>query len=478
MATAPLSRNQLAGLEMLGSAGIQLKALPSGTPTAQLAYQNGGLFAACGFEDAVISAVPLPQNTILRRLRAYPNMNVDRLVDLITEATAGPGDAEPNGVCDDPPNAGTFLTCAIAHPYGRVSRQSRVVDLSSSGEVKHRGINTNLRFIGGVRNDMPIVPTPGRGGTAGLTGNVASAYQLAWRSLGLEFMRKLGPMVWSGNTSANTGGGGYKEFKGLNSLATTAPVDAVDGSTACAILKSDVRDFAGVDITTSTNMATLVVTLTNMIRNRRKLAEDSGLSPVTFFLSMRWGMWTAILEGWPCSMATYRCNLTSNAQLSLSAERQDQIRQEMRNGMFLWVDGEQIPVQIDDFITETRPDAAGAPNTYQSDIWLLPETFAGGYDALFMEYINFAGANGLQEAAAEWGVSAFYDVTDGGMFAIHHKPPNNWCVQDLALIKPRLILLTPQFAGRLQNVKYTTLQHEISPIIGENSYLGGGVAAR
>jgi hypothetical protein len=193
---------------------------------------------------------------------------------------------------------------------------------------------------------------------------------------------------------------------------------------------------------------------------------------------MRWSAFMEITEIWPCVYASYRCAPGTGSTQFIDARDQMDMRDGMRNGMYLLIDGDKVPVQIDDFITETRPDSVNAPNNYLSDIWLIPETFAGNRAATYMEFVDFGGPAGLMAAAQAFGVGSFYRVTDGGRWVIHNKPPNNFCVQLLALTMPRLVLLVPQLAGRLQNVQYATIKHEVSSITTENSFVGGGVTSR
>jgi hypothetical protein len=455
-----------------GLLSTRTKALPSATPGAQNLYGEGGLFAEPGIKDPVISAISLPQQSIARRIPSLSTMYLNEVLGFITEAAVGSG-SEPDGVCDDPPVAGNFKTCLQTLPLGRVSRQSQVFDISSSGLLLNRGITNPLGVVGGT-TVQPFAPAPLAGNTASIA---RSAYQLALESLAIALLRKLGPLIYTGNPTNNTANGGYKEFKGLAQLINTGYVDSVT-STACAALDSDVRDFASANISTDPNGATLVQTLTNMYRNAKKRAEDTGLAPARWFFAMRWSAFMEITEVWPCVYASYRCAPATGSTQFISATDQMQMRDQMRNGTYLLIDGERVPVQIDDFITETQPDAVGAPNDYLSDIWLIPETFAGNRAATYMEFVDFGGPNGLMAAAQAFGVQSFYRATDGGRWAIHNKPPNNWCVQLLALTMPRLVLLTPHLAGRLQNVRYSTIKHEVSSITTEASYVGGGVTSR
>lgn len=451
------------------------KALPSGTASVQSVYGTGGLLALGGVRNPVISAVQIPQNTLAKRLPSRTTNILNELVAYVTEATGTAAGSEPAGPCDDPPVAGGFKTATVAAPLGRYSRQSGVIDLSAQGLYLNRCVQP-LDFVGGLGNDNPLVPTGLTGGTQDM---VRNAYAMALSELGLAFVRLLGPQIWRGNPTNNNVGGGYKEFKGLDLWINTGYVDSVT-STAAPTLDSDVRAFGGANIGTAPNGATLVATLVNMVRNLRKRAEDIGLSPVKLAFAMRWATFQAITEVWPCSFLTYRCgpDTTAGTPITMSATELDTYRKEMRSGPFLWVDGEKIEVIIDDFILETRPDAVAAPNDYQSDIYLLPMSYAGNRAGIYLEFVDFAAPNGLIEAAKAFAPTGSYVASDGGRFVIHKKPVNNFCAQILGLTLPRLLLEVPHLAGRLTGVRYSTMKHEASAIIGEPTYIGGGVSSR
>jgi hypothetical protein len=49
-------------------------------------------------------------------------------------------------------------------------------------------------------------------------------------------------------------------------------------------------------------------------------------------------------------------------------------------------------------------------------------------------------------------------------------------VEVIAKTEPRLILRTPQLAGRLQNVVYVPLQHADDPLPSQDYHVNGGVS--
>lgn len=464
----------LAGQLLASLTNSRTKAFPNATPSASLLYGTAGLFATPGVKDPVISAVLLPQSSIASRIPSRTTRIINELYGYVTEANVGSG-TEPAGPCDDPPVAGDFKTAVVALPLGRYSRQSKVIDLSAHGLQLNRGVTRPVGMVGGLQTDLPIVPSVANQGVSSVA---RTAFANAITSLGIAFLRLLGPQMYTGNPTNNNAGGGYKEFKGLNLMVNTGYTDAV-AATAAPALDSDVRTFASANISTNPNGDVLVATLTNMIRNLKKRAEDVGLAPTTHALAMRWSAFMEITEVWPCSYLSYRCQSASASKvLSLDAGDVMALRDGMRNDKYLLVDGERIEVIIDDFIVETRPDSVGAPNDFLSDIYILPMTYAGNRAGVFMEFVDFAAEGGLMQAADAFGVQSQFMATDGGRWVIHRKPANNFCAQILGLTMPRLILEVPHLAGRLSNVRYSTAKHEASAITTENTYVGGGVSSR
>jgi hypothetical protein len=76
-----------------------------------------------------------------------------------------------------------------------------------------------------------------------------------------------------------------------------------------------------------------------------------------------------------------------------------------------------------------------------------------------MEYFDYNVTNGFSDAANVFAANGQYRVTDGGRFAVHVKPPYNWCVEIIAKTEPRLLLRTPMLAGRLTDVRYVPYIH-------------------
>jgi hypothetical protein len=153
----------------------------------------------------------------------------------------------------------------------------------------------------------------------------------------------------------------------------------------------------------------------------------------------------------------------------------------MRDGSYLLIDGVRYPVIIDDgIVEENRADNGSIPIVgFASDIYVIPLTIRDGtMAATFMEYFDYSADNAAMDVAGVGGWAETFFWTDAGRYLWHRKPPLNWCVQMLAKIEPRLILLTPHLAGRVTDVVYVPLQHERDAINGDDYFTDGGVTSR
>jgi len=83
-------------------------------------------------------------------------------------------------------------------------------------------------------------------------------------------------------------------------------------------------------------------------------------------------------------------------------------------------------------------------------------------------------AGGAMEAARMLAPGETFYSTDGGRFMWIKKPPSNFCVQVMAKMEPRLLLLTPHIAGRLTDVRYSPLIHERDSFPDDPYYVNGG----
>jgi hypothetical protein len=457
---------------LVGQMGVTTKAVGS-TPTSTYGHGPGGLFSSPGLSQPLLSAMALPIMGLQSVLPAYPSRDANPLYGIITGVTATSGN-EPTGVCDDPPTSGLTKLCQHSFVFGRQSRMTRVFDIDRVGVLTNRGEFSDLRLINnpfGVNGTQANTPTI-NGFNASEVGQneltkVLFEFATAWSR---DFAKEL----YTGNPTNNSAGGGRKYFYGLDVLINTGYRDAETG-TACPAADSIVRSFGSLEI--STNGGTLVRTVTNIYRNLRYLASHAGLDPVEWVISMPWSLFYEVTEVWPCAYLSYRCqNNPTGTTNFIDATEQVKMRDDMRGnifdrtGQYLLIDGQRVPVIVDEAISET----VLAGESFTASMYFVPLTVLGNRPVTYMEHLPYDGYTGSPIDFANAVAPGYYRASDGGRFLWHMKPPTNFCVQMLAKTEPRLLMLTPYLAARLTSIKYTPLAHERSPFTDSSYFANGG----
>lgn len=463
------------------AAGVRGKAVSS-TPTTTYGHgvtgpQPGGiagLFSYPGLEPDIMNAMVLPRLGLLDLLPSRTSIYDNPLYGIMTGVTATTGN-EPTGVCDDPPVAGLMKLCTHAFVWGRMSRMTRVLDIDRAGRFINRSDFNDLTLVGNplVGNDnVPQVPGSGSPALA-----VRSELAKVLFELATAWARDFATILYDGSPAANTAGGGYKEPYGLDILINDGYRDAETG-VACPAADSIVQSFGSLAV--ESNGGTLVSLITSIFRNLRYNASHMRLAPVQWVLAMPWSMFYQITEVWPCAYATYRCQtIGENNRGVVDIVAQNQMRDDMRgdlyggSGQYLLIDGQKVPVVLDDGIAET----VGAGASFTSTIYFVPLRVLGNRPVTFLEYVDYDGPMGAMEMARSVAPAGSYYTTNNGRFLWHAKPPTNFCVQSLAKTEWRVILETPQIAARLDNVVYAPSgagQHRAWDPANSSYFVDGG----
>jgi len=448
--------------------------VPSGSPDTLLYHGPGGFFAQYGVERDIISTRIHPMglaDMIPRVGSSYTNP----LFGFFTGFQEETGEVA-DGICDDPETAGPGKVCRQTAQFGRYSYQTRELDITRVGRYTDRSEPLDLRIL----ND-PLLMGTGTTTTPSVNGSPNLRQEMLMRmvEVGVSFQNKLTRQFYYGNPSNSSAGGGYKEFPGLDILVGTGKVDAIT-NTSCPSLDSDMKDFAYAHVDVQGG-STIVNVMTYLIRYVRHNASKMNLSPVEWVIAMRENLFYELTAVWPCSYLTYRCifgDAADQAQLTINANDQVAMRDAMREGQYLVIDGARYRVVTDDAILEENHADNGAidSNCFASDIYVLPLTIRGGFRTLYWEFFNYA--DGPMEAIGQTNGLGNYYWTDNGLYMWHQKPPNNFCVQQLAVTEPRVILRTPQLAGKISNVQYCPLQHTRDPYPDDPYYVNGGVTTQ
>jgi hypothetical protein len=437
----------------------------SGTPDAQSIFGPGGLFSNFGLDNVVVNASLFPRG-IDRVIPAIGTVELNPVYAFITGIDEASGAAEPDGVCDDAPG-GLLEVCHQTAQFGRYTRSSKEMEVNTLMQVLNGHLTTDLVLLGSILGEGHQF-LPGQMNDKGgwLTSMVKTQLVIAGQLL----QHKLSKQLWQGDPSNNSTNGGYKEFPGMEILVDTGKVDAFT-NTACQALDPDVKEF-GYESVDSTSKD-IVVYMTYVTRWVKNVASRTGLDPVTWAWVMRPELFSELIEIWPCRYLTNRCETSAGASVAVINDMTNiNLRDEMRNGNFLWIDGVKWPVLLDDGIRELTPTdtAELEPGEFASDAYLLPFKVQGGRPVLYWEYLDYTRA--MSDVSFLQG-RQFWQ-TDGGRF-MWTMQQLNYCFKFQAKVEPRVILRTPQLAGRIKHIKYSPLQHMRSPFQDSPYRLKGGV---
>jgi hypothetical protein len=444
----------------------------SGTPTTNWIHGPGGILGSCALEERVISARITPMG-----LSSYLPVNMSRDTNpefAFLTGMSPSGAAEPNGVCEDCPS-GVTQSCIQIAQFGRVCRESKELDIDRTIERINRG-EVDFQLVNDIlgiqaKDVFAAISTPDYRTVL----NIATAWAMV--EIGGMFQGALTPMTFQGNPANNTAGGGYKEFPGLDLLISQGYVDAHTGAN-CAALDADVKDFNWQDVATvDANGNFRIVTMLSWLENFvYRNAMRMQLLPATWVFVMREELWFMLTEIWPTAYYTSRGLAAVPPGTSVNVDGVDltQLRDQMRRGYFLDINGRRHPVVIDDGIVEYN-EATGGGNLdageFASTIYMVPVTVAGGTQATYYEAKDYR-FTAAEFAAAPGGLLQNEFWTDDGRF-LWTIDRQLWCYIIAGKIEPRIILRTPMLSG-----KYTPVQHFRDFNADSDYFVKGGEPSR
>ena len=460
---AALNRQAEALEKSLGNG--QKSAFSATTATTQFPRGAQSLWGNLPVERDIITAHVQPTG-IASAIPLLPSVTESPYFGLLTGVSDDIG-SEATNPCDPNPT-GYMKACTITAQFGRVARDTNVIDIDKVMLRLNRGDFQDYRLRGQLLGMANLAP--GNIDQSDVL-NVVTKAEMVIAATNIE--RNLSKQYWQGSVANNTSGGGYKEMPGLDSQIATGIVDA-GTNTACPAVDSDVKNFnydlvggAGRDIVEYVSM------LEFYLRNN---ARKMGLDPVNWVIVMRPELWFELSAVWPCSYLSHRCADDSGAQLlTVNDDTNVRLRDEMRNGMFLDVNGNRYPVVVDDGIFEhdSTNNANLAAGQYASSIYMVPLTITGGFPVTYREHVDYRAASA--DIALLNGKERFW--SDDGLF-MWVVEQNRFCYQLAMKTEQRIVLRTPHLAGKIDAVAYSPLQHLRSPYPESPYYEDGGVSLR
>lgn len=455
-ATQPSLNPQAIALLNAMASGIATK--DAGTTAGAMLHGPGGLLATPGLNKQVVNAMIMPRG-LSGRLPVRPSIDTNEIFAILTGLLASTG-TEPTTACAEWPMVGQFKVCRQQHPFGQQGRESQVLNVKYAGQIINRGEFTDNVLFGAPDMGDNVTPGPVDWGRA-----LQTEYEKKLAELYAGYFRDYARYFYTGNPQTTAGSAGWQQYRGLDLLIATGKRDAITG-VACPAADSIIIDFNGLNATS--NGAAVYNVLANAVTNLERLSEQLGFE-VKWAFSMRYGAFWQLTNIWPCVYATSGCAVNTVIRTQ-SMEEATSMRDDMRQGKYLLIEGKRYEVIVDDSIVE-EVAAGGVTGTYESDIYFVPLT-ANGQPVLFWEYFSFNQQ--AIAAASAMAPNGFFNVLQNGRFLQVRQSPTHTCVQVEIIERPRLILLTPFLAARFTNLRYTISIHERNAFPDETYFVNGG----
>jgi hypothetical protein len=431
---------------------------PATSQTANKLHGANGLFSSGALERDIISAVVRPKG-VASMIPAIPGVNEDPRFGSITGFTAVTG-SQPTAVCADAPTA-YMKGCNLTAMFGTTRFDTNTIDIEKTMLRLNRGDPQDLVLRGRLLGMDNLGPA---GMDENKVLNILTESEMVTAAVSAE--RKISQDIWQGTVAGGT-------FPGLDVQVATGQKDA-DSAVLCPALDSDVKDF-NYDLVdgSSRDIVEYLSMLEFYLRNN---AVTMGLDPVEWVIAMRPELWFELSAVWPCRYQSNRCSNASGGVVNVINDNGNiAMRDAMRNGMYIDINGNRYPVATDTGIYERTNvnDANVARGFYASSIYMLPLTIQGNFPVLYREYLDYSKAS--RETPSLRGLPTFW--TDSGMYSWAIES-HNWCFKLALRTEQRIVLRTPQLAGKIQKVKYSPLQHLREPYPESPYFADGGVSTR
>jgi hypothetical protein len=431
---------------------------PAQYMTAQKLHGWNGVFSSSGIEREVITAHIRPEG-LATVLPLLPTQDENPLFASLTGFGEYAG-AEPTYVCDDAPS-GYLKGALLTARFGRVRRDTNTIDMTQAIRRINRGDQTDLVLRGRLLGLSGL--TPADIDEAGVL-DIVTKSEMVITSVMAE--RKLSKMLWQGSFAV------AGEFPGLDVQIATGQKDAETGTLAPS-LDSDVKNYNFQAL--GPNIVEYICMEEWYLQNN---ARKMGLDPVEYVIVMRPDLFGELTAVWPIVYNTTRGNVvasTQNVSITLDGRTNVEERDAMRNGHYLDVNGKRYNVILDDGVFEKNStNSAGLiKGQYASSIYFVPLTMAG-MPVTFRQYLDYRQAQ--PDVGLLKGMNDFF-WTDNGLFSWAYTQ-SKWCFKLSLLTEQRVVLRTPQLAGRIDNVKYEPLQHLRDADASSPYFVDGGVSLR
>lgn len=421
-----------------------------------------GAFSYPGVRPEMWSALPRVRSFLKLASLEAATHDQER-IEVLTGQTAE-GGTNATGFCGNPPSVGNLKVAQQLYTWGDYYIKTELNALAQTGSTRDRA-DMARRILNAGQVDSPFIPD-----IALRLTDTHSALQHEFYKLGvgMERQTELVSIRGSAGTKNSTYPGWFTQFAGLDGQIATGKTDVISGATVAA-LDSSVLSFNANVTGNGANGYDIVENITAMLRGLQARAEQLGID-ASHAIVMRPDAFNAVVDTWACIYATYMCDGTSSSPNNRDGMLIQNMRNDMLNGRYLLVAGQQIPVVFSSGILQENT----ANNTYKSDVYVVAYQ-ADGVPLLRLQYFDMGNAY-LSEFANAFGLD---DVTvlNNGLFLVG-KRSTGLCIEYHVQSRMRLILDAPFLSGRVDDLIYTLIDPLTEAIPGVSGYVNGGVSRR
>ena len=420
---------------------------------------NYGLLSEPGVRPEMFSTLVRP-TSFMALLTPEPSRYANELLDIMTGVTQESG-TNAEDWCGNPPGPGLAKHCKQSYEFGKFFGKTDLNAIPDIGLLKNRA-DVPRQILNSGPQAYPFYPDLMFRMT-----NTESRLQADFWRFGVGMERSMARVGISGSTavaSSATEWGWTKEFDGLEQRIKTGHADP--GGTLCPALDSIVVDFNEADIDDTVGggdgrgISEVLVDINFALDDR---ADTMGIAGFQKVIVMRKELFRALTYQLACDYTTFRCR-TTRGDFNVSEERQ--LQQDMYRRRYLWLDGEEVPVQFDAGIALTKQTAAA---TYKAGLFFVPMMWSGGR-LTRLEYFPMDNPYATEFANFQGNAPA---VINNGMYAIAERD-NGFCKEYLVAAQMRMILETPWLAARIDDIEFTYRAETRAPYANESFYANGG----
>lgn len=456
-------------LKVLEGQGDLIKSIldkdASSTPNAMPLHGNGGLWAISGLDREVINAKiePFGIGSILPYI---PSSDTTPVFGAVLGIVSH-GQARITNPCADAPT-GYVKGGTLTAKFGLTRFDTNTIDLMEVALRKNRGDFKDLILKGGLIGDGSMTPQSIRSmSDREFFSNVVAAEMMI---AGVNAQRELSEDMWQGTVAEGA-------FPGLDSQITTGHVDVETGATMPA-LDSKLYNFNynAVD-GSSPDIVEIMAAMEHYLYFN---AQHMGFLPVKWAIVMRPELWEEVTKVWVCKYFTNGCGEDSvgGSIVHVNDGAAAELRDRIRSAHVITINGRQYPVIEDTGVHQYDWDNDSDnldEGEFASSISFVPLSVqGGGFKTTYMEYLDYSAAEnmlGMIKAGRMFW-------TDGGMYSWSIEDEKGWCAKLGLRSQQRVILRTPQLAGKIQKVKYSPIMPTRSPYPGDKYFADGGVSMR